>query len=101
MFAKLKYGLGREITVPVTASVVDRFSEGSVKEAIEGLLAEVGEDPEGTAPVIRDAVSDPRSVIELRTGGGYQALEQKGPAKAILSRKDGVEILISKPHAGG
>jgi hypothetical protein len=101
MFATLKYGIGREVMVPVSADMVARFSDRSVKEAIEGLLAQAGLDPDGTVPAIREAVADPRSVIELRTAQGYQALEQKAPAGAILNRRDRVEILISLPHAGG
>ena len=101
MFATLKYGVGREVTVPVSPDTVARFSDSSVKEAIEGLLNGAGLDPEGTVPVIQEAVADPRSVIELRTARGYQALEHKSPARDLLSIKEGVEILISKPHAGG
>ena len=71
MFATLKYGIGREVVVPVSGDTVASLSDATVQEAIRELLKEVGEDPEGTAGEITDAVENPLSVIEVRTPNGY------------------------------
>ena len=102
MIAKLKYGIGQEVSVPVSADSLARMSRQSVDKAIEGLLKEVVDDPDGTAPALRNAVSDPRSVVELKTPeGGYEPLEHGAPIKSVLRGRQSLEIMISRPHAGG
>ena len=101
MFAKLKYGIGQEVTVPMPVDTVNRLSGQSVQEAIQELLAGVGEDPDGTAPVLREAVQDPRSVIEVKSRSGYEPLEGRAPFKGVLRGRQSLELLISRPHAGG
>ena len=101
MIASLKYGIGREVSLPVSTDTLARLSKETVQEAIQSLLSEVGVDPDGTVPMIRDAVSDPRSVIEMKSAKGYAPLEHQAPAKAMLKGRQSLEILVSRPHAGG
>ena len=97
----LKYGIGRQVVVPVPVDFLNRLNGHSVQEGIQDLLDHVATDPERTVPVLRDAASDPRSVIEVRTDAGYQPLERTMPLKALLREQKTVEILVSRPHAGG
>ena len=101
MLATLKYGIGQEMLVPVSKDTVARLSKGSVQEAIEDLLKGPGPDPDGTRPAIQKAVTDPQSVIEVKTPGGYQPVEHKASAGAMFKDREAVEVLVSRPHAGG
>ncbi len=98
---KLKYGIGQEVVVPVSSDTRARLSRQTVQEGLQALLDHRAEDPGGSAPAIREAAADPRSVIEMKTPEGYLPLERETPLNTILHGRKNLEILVSRPHAGG
>ena len=101
MIATMKYGIGEEVAVPVSPDTVARLSKSTVQEALQALLSGITGDDDGTASMLRDAVSDPRSVVEVKSADGYAPLEHRAAAKAILQGRQSLEIMVSRPHAGG
>ena len=99
--ATLSYGFGQELTVPVHDATMADISRGSIRDAIDALLAEVTNDEAGTAEAIREVVQDPRSVIEMKTESGYQPVLPTTGAGEILDKGVDVAFLVSRPHAGG
>ena len=95
MKATLKYGIQDEISVDVSRNTL--MSKQSVQEAIEALLKEIGHSP----GELSRAVKNPRSVIEVKTGTGYQPLDRAEPIKPVLTRHPNPEFQINLPHAGG
>ena len=101
MIAKLKYGIGREVVVPVSTDNLVRLSKRTLQEGLQDLLDDVTDDPHRTVPAIREAAADPRSVVEVKTPEGYLPLEQETPLSDVFRAHKSLEILVSRPHAGG
>ena len=101
MFATMKYGIGEEVTVPLSRDTIADLSEQSVQDALQVLLGRVQKDPDGTAPVLREALQDVRSVIEVKTARGYEPIVNQAPFREMLQGQDRLEVMVSRPHAGG
>ena len=101
MVATLKYGIGQEVNVPVMPEQLDRLNETTVRSGLQDLLQGVTDDPRQAVPVLRQATADPRSVIEMKTSDGYVPLERETPFRTLMQDRENLEILISRPHAGG
>ena len=101
MVATLKYGIGQQVTVPVSTDTVARLSEHSVQEALQDLLDKRPDGGDGTALALREAASDPRSVIEVKAPQGYQPVDRTSTFGNVLAGRTDLDVMVSRPHAGG
>ena len=73
----------------------------TVGEQIYYLLKESKQE-DRVADQIRQALKDPQSIIELRSGKQVQIATPEMPLREILPSETGeIEITVSRPHAGG
>ncbi len=92
----LRYGMQTATEVKVEPDGVHR----TVGQQIESLLDD-SEDPQVVAR-IREALGDPQSTIEVRSGKSVQTASPDMPLRELLP-PDGEEVqfTVSQPHVGG
>jgi hypothetical protein len=92
----LRYGMQTATEVKVEPEGVHR----TVGRQIESLLDDT-RDPQ-VAGQIRQALKDPQSTIEVRSGKRVQTASPDMPLRELLP-PDGeeVQITVSQPHVGG
>ena len=78
-----------------------RISSATVSSEIGRLLQEQSLDEVLTTQV-KDALNNPHSIIELRSGKKIQTVTPDMPLREVLAPGTGTfEISISQPHVGG
>lgn len=93
---KLRYGIQQAATLPIE----DDQLQTTVGRQIEQLL-EGAEDPRMGAQ-IQEALKDPQSTIEIRSGKRVQTASPDMPLRELLATdSDDLEFTVSQPHAGG
>jgi len=92
----LKYGM----QTATEGELEPREVQPTVGQQIESLLDDTG-DPQ-VAGRIRDALADPQSTIEVRSGQRVQTATPDMPLRELLPT-DGQEVqfTVSQPHVGG
>jgi hypothetical protein len=97
MQASLHYGLQQAAQAQLSEQQVMRATIG---DQIQTLL-DKSPDAE-LASQVRDALKDPMSVIEIRSGDQVQTATRDMPLRELIAPATGeLEIVISKPHVGG
>ena len=72
----------------------------TVGQQIHSLLAD--RQPDRVTNQIREALKNPQSVIEVRSGKQVQTVTPDTPVRELLAPdSDELEIAVSQPHAGG
>ena len=101
MFARLKSGIGSEILIPVSEDSVTNASDQSIREAVQSLLDQAENPEDGEVERIREAIRDPNSVIEVKTEDGFQPIDGGSAFSEAIQSPEGVEIMVTRPNAGG
>ena len=74
--------------------------QATVGQEIERLLEETR--PGQVSSQLREALKNPQSIIEVRSGKQVQTVTPDTPVRELLSPDtDQLEITISQPHVGG
>lgn len=96
MQASLRYGIQKA----AQATLAEKNLSTTVGQQIEQLLVNT-KDPKINSQV-REALKDPKAIIEIRCGKQLQTASPDMPLRELLSPENGeVEITVSQPHVGG
>lgn len=96
MIATLRYG----IQEAAQTSLAEAGANTTVAQAIAELLRS-SQDYQLKGQV-QDALDDPLSIIEIRSGNQVQTVNPEVPLRELISPEAGqLEITINQPHVGG
>ena len=97
MISTLRFGIQKVAEDPA----VQHLSGETVGSEINRLLQEPTAD-NLLATQVKEALNNPHTIIELRSGKQVQTVAPDMPLREVLSPRTGAfEITISQPHAGG